>query len=154
MSEFNNYHRVPRIEPYVPDRAELLGDETKQFSDADIGKPVKYSGETMVACVSGDNIVGFVTSVEPYSQGGHSVGAVKRDVNTEFLCTDEAGGLSVGDYVTAGTITALGTTGPAPGPNVLVDATPATAPAHKWQVVATYVTPSTAGDQVMVQKVG
>lgn len=154
MSDFNNVQRVPRIEPYVPDRTELLGDNTKQFSDKDIGKAVKYDGVAMILCADGDPIVGFVTAVEAYSSQGYSVGSVKMDVNTEALGTDEDGGLAVGDFVQAGTPVVLGTANGANGQNVVAMVTPASVAAHKWQVVATYVTPSTAGDQVMLRKVG
>lgn len=119
MSDFNNVHRVPRIEPYVPDRTELLGTTSGDYNDQDIGKAVKVSGNACVACAAGDAIEGFVTSVNVGTKGGYSVGGVKRDINTEFTVRDEDGGLAIGDYVVAGTPTALGTALPSSGENVI-----------------------------------
>lgn len=95
------------IQPYMPDYTENLGDNTGQFNDQDIGKAVKYSGDTMVLCASADDIVGFITSVEPGTKDGHSIGAVRKQGRMEVL--DEAGTLAVGDFVEAGTAGTLGT---------------------------------------------
>jgi len=95
------------IQPYKPDYTENLGDNTGQYSDQDIGKAVKYSGSTMVLCADGDEIVGFVTSVEPGTKDGHSIGAVRKEGRMEAL--DEAGSLTVGTAVVAGTAGTLGT---------------------------------------------
>lgn len=115
------------IQPYMPDFAESLGDNTGQYNDQDIGKAVKYDGDAMIACASGDEIVGFVTAVEPGTKDGFSIGAVRKDGRMEAL--DEAGTLAVGGLVVAGTATALGTAGKQ---NVIAGA-PAT---YKWVVVA------------------
>lgn len=142
--------RYLRIDPYVPDRVERLGDNTGQFSDKDIGKPVKYNGEAMVLCASGDPIVGFVTAVEPGTKDGYSIGAVRMDTNQEQYATDEAGTLSVGDIVSAGTEVDLGTANPANGPNVLVIADPS-AVIHRWEVVSVHAVG--AGSRVLLRKV-
>lgn len=143
--------RVLKISPYLPSRVEALGTNANQFAQADIGKPVKYDGDTMVLCASGDDMVGIITSVEPYTDGGHSVGAVAMDVNAEAEATDEAGTLAIGDLVFCGTAAALGTAVPSTGPNVLVDAAIAAANVHRWQVVAIYGT-GAAGDGVLIRK--
>ncbi len=99
--------RAVLIQPYRPDWTENLGNNTGQYNDQDIGKGVKYSGDTMVLVADGDEIVGFVTAVEPGTKDGHSIGAVRKEGRVEAL--DEAGTLSVGDKVVAGTAGTLGT---------------------------------------------
>jgi hypothetical protein len=143
--------RVLKVAPYLPSRVEALGTSANQFAQADIGKCVKYSDDTMVLCTDGDDIAGIITSVEPYTDGGHSVGAVNMDVNAEAWATDEAGSLSVEDLVFCGTPAALGTAAPSTGPNVKVDASIAAANVHRWQVVAIYGT-GTAGDGLLIRK--
>jgi hypothetical protein len=99
------------ISPYTPDRTELIGTNAKQASSVDIGKPVKLSGNTVVPCADGDEIYGFIASVEAGSKDGYSVGGVVCDVGREVWATDESGSLAVGNLVTAGTVAALGTEG-------------------------------------------
>lgn len=133
------------ITPYVPDRAELIGNTSKQASYLDIGKPVKLTGDTVVLCADGDEIYGFIASVEAYSKNGHSVGGVVCDAGREMVAIDEAGGLAVSDLVVAGTAVAFGTAG---GPNVKTGS-PTT---QRWMVVGTEVSPSTAGKEVLLRK--
>lgn len=95
------------IDPYRPDDTENLGDNTGQYNDQDAAKGVKYSGDAMVACADGDEIVGFVTSVNPGTKDGYSVGGVKKWGRVE--AKDEAGTLAVGNEVVAGTAGTLGT---------------------------------------------
>jgi len=143
------YKKYLRIDPYVPDRVEALGDNTGQFSSDDIGKAVKQNaGGYMEQCASGDQIYGFVTAVEPATEDGHSIGSVSCDVNKQAYAVDEAGGLSLGTRVVAGTPIALGTKAP-DGGNVIA-ATGAT-DVHTWIVVETYG--GAAGDKVLLQKV-
>ena len=140
-----------RVEPYVPDRTESLGDNTGQFATADIGKAVKQNaGGYLELCASGDEIFGFVTAVEPYTQDGHTIGSVNQDVNRQAWATDEAGGLAYGDNVVAGAVTALGTI-EANGSNVIARAVPAVGDMHIWTVVETFG--AAIGDQVLLQKV-
>lgn len=143
------FKKEMRVEPYVPDRTESLGDNTGQFASADIGKAVKQNaGGHLELCASGNEIYGFVTAVEPYTKDGHTIGSVCNDVNRQAYATDEAAGLVLGDRVTAGTPTALGTTLPN-GSNVIVAV--AATPIHTWIVVETYG--GAAGDKVLLQKV-
>ena len=140
-----------RVEPYVPDRTESLGDNTGQYADADIGKALKMNaGGYLELCADGDEIYGFATAVEPYTKDGHSIGSVCCDVNRQMYAVDEAGGLALGANVVAGTPTALGTA-LTNGQNVKVRAVPAVGDIHKWIVVETYG--GTAGDKVLLQKV-
>lgn len=132
--------------PYLPDRTELIGNDTGQASAIDIGKAVKLSGNAVVAAASGNDIYGFISSVEAGTSGGYSVGAVACDVGREAIAIDEAGGLAVGDLVVAGTAVALGTAG---GGNV-ISGSPAI---HKWQVIGIEGAASTAGEQILLRKV-
>jgi hypothetical protein len=143
--------RVLKITPYLPDRVEALGTNANQFAQADIGKAVKYSDDTMVLCTDGDDIVGIITAVEPYTDGGHTIGAVKMDVGAEAWATDEVGNLAVGGLVFCGTPAALGTAAPSTGPNVKTEASVAAANLHRWEVVAIYGT-GTAGDGLLIRK--
>lgn len=137
--------RQPRINPYVPDRAEKIGDNTKQATSVDIGKPVKMDGDTVVLCASGDEIYGIVASVEAGSVDGHSYGGVVCDPGRDAVVIDEAGGLTVGALVVAGTAVAFGTA----GPGKVIAGAPAV---HKWQVIGIENDPSVAGEEVLIQK--
>jgi len=146
---FGSTNRKLRVNPYIPGRNELLGDNTGQFSAAtDVGKPVKLSGDTVVLCAAGDEIYGFIESIEPGTWNGYSVGVVLADPGHEMYATDEDGDLSVGDLVVAGTAVALGTANAATGPNV--DGAAGTEDGiDRWRVVAVYTTPA---DQVLIRK--
>jgi len=132
------------IQPYQPDFTENLGDNTGQYSDSDIGKAMKYSGDTVVLCADGDEILGFVQSVEPGTKDGHSIGSIRKDGRA--IALDEAGTLSVGDIVTAGT---AGTLGTAAYNNVKVAGTPGDV-ITKWQVIRAG---SGAGTEVLLERV-
>lgn len=133
------------VTPYVPDRAEKIGNTSKQATYLDIGKPVKLSGDGVVLCADGDDIYGFIASVEAYSKNGYSIGGVVCDAGREIVAIDEAGGLAVGGLVVASTAVAFGTVG---GPNVKTGSPSI----HRWIVVGTEVSPSTAGKEVLLRK--
>lgn len=145
-------NRQMTISPYVPDRTESLGTSSNDFAQEDIGKFVKWAGGAMVLCADGEDIVGVVTAVEPYTKNGFTIGSVKSDHGVEAWATDEVGSLAVGDLVFCGTAIALGTANGANGPNVKVEAAVAAANIHKWEVVANYGDGS-AGDKVLIRKV-
>ena len=136
--------RQSLIDPYRPDRTENLGDDTSEYSDQDVGKAVKLSGDTMVMCASGDEIQGFVASVNVGTTDGYSVGGVTSDVGTRQWALDEAGSLAVGGLVVAGTAGVLGTLARA---NVIAG----TPTRHKWEVIR--VDGTGAGRTVLLQKV-
>jgi hypothetical protein len=119
---FGDLNRVPRIQPYIPARVERLGATTDnpKMSSTEVGKAVKLYGDTVVPCVEGDEIYGFVESVEAGTQRGYAIGGVLCDPGAEILARDEAGSLAVGDLVVCGTVTATGTALPAAGQNVKV----------------------------------
>jgi hypothetical protein len=138
---YGTMHRVAEVDPYRPARTELIGDNTGQASTNDIGKPVKLSGDTVVLCTAGDEIYGFVESVEPGTVGGYSHGGVLCSSGNQVYATDEDGDLVVGDLVVAGTAVAFGTANPATGPNV--DKAAGTEDGiDRWQVVAVYSAPA------------
>jgi hypothetical protein len=118
--------RAVLIQPYRPDVTENLGDNTGQYNDQDIGKGVKYSGDAMVAVADGDEIVGFVTAVEPGTKDGFSIGAVRKEGRVQAL--DTVGNLAVGALVVASTAGTLGTY----ALQQVKTGTPAT---YKWIVV-------------------
>lgn len=118
------------IQPYTPDEVENLGNNTGQYSSADIGKPLKYNGDIMDAPASGDAIAGFVTSVEPGTKDGHSIGAVRK--TGRMFALDEAGTLTVGAVVVAGTPVALGTQSQA---NVIAEPIAGDAGVFPWIVL-------------------
>lgn len=108
------------ISPYTPDRVELIGTNAKQASSTDIGKAVKLAGDAVVVCADGDEIYGFIASVEAGSKNGYSIGGVVCDAGREVYANDLAGGLAVGDLVVASTAVALGTAHHANGAHVKV----------------------------------
>jgi hypothetical protein len=153
---FGGANRAPRINPYLPARTESLDGNGSTFSYKDIGKPVVLYGDRVRAAVSGQEIYGFVESVEAATQGGYGVGGVLCDVGQDVLAVDQAGDLVVGDLVVAGTATAIGTQTPALGANVIradqesSEYVPYVV--HRWMVLAYYGVKG-EGKQVMLRKV-
>lgn len=153
---FGGVNRAPRINPYLPARTESLDGAGSTFSYKDIGKPVVLYGDRVRAAVSGQEIYGFIESVEAATQGGYGVGGVLCDVGQDVLAVDEVGDLAVGDLVVAGTITAVGTQTPALGAKVIKASQESSEYApyvvHRWMVLAYYGVQG-AGKQVMLRKV-
>ncbi|NCC41257.1 MAG: hypothetical protein EOM21_17855 [Gammaproteobacteria bacterium] len=120
LERFGSVHRAPRINPYLPARTERLGatSDNPKFSLKDIGKPVKLSGDTCVLATDGDEIYGFIESVNAGTNDGYAIGGVICDPGLEALAVDEVGNLAVGDLVVAGTPVAIGTAIAAKGANV------------------------------------
>ena len=120
LERFGSVHRAPRINPYLPARTERLGATTDnpKMSPREMGKPVKLSGDTCVLCADGDEIYGFVESVNAGTNDGYAIGGVICDPGLEALAVDEVGNLAVGDLVVAGTPVPIGTALPAKGANV------------------------------------
>ena len=131
------------VSEYDQRDTEQLGDDTKQFSDADKGKAVKYSDDTMVLCADGDDIVGFVETIEAYTSNGHSLGTVKKTGRVK-VTNAGAGALSVGDLVVAAAQPALGTAGTA-----VKAGAPVT---YKWAVVWLETDGSVSSD-VIIERV-
>jgi hypothetical protein len=153
---FGGVNRAPRINPYLPARTESLDGNGSTFSYKDIGKPVVLYGDRVRGAVSGQEIYGFVESVEAATQGGYGVGGVLCDVGQDVLAVDQVGDLVVGDLVVAGTATAIGTQTPALGANVIRAEQESSEYVpyivHRWMVMAYYGVQG-AGKQVMLRKV-
>lgn len=109
------------IRPTAPSKASLtvrLGTAATpvaNFSDKELNKTVKLAGESQFALTAvGDKIEGFVTSVEQATQNGWSIGGVVDEgiawaIADGLQATAGTGTIAVGDYVVAGSATALGT---------------------------------------------
>lgn len=157
---FGGVSRAPRINPYIPARTELFtaGGGGAKVSYLDIGKPVKLAGNFCTLAVSGEQIYGFIESVEAGTSGGYAVGGVLADCGLDVLAVDEVGNLAVGDFVEAGTATALGTATPTLGANVIKFAPVVNSLgvneilSGRWQVLAYYGVQG-AGRQVMLRRV-
>ena len=138
---FSGYHRVMVIDPYNPARTELLGTNAGQASSSDVGKAVKLSGAGTVLATDGDEIYGFVESVNVGTSNGYSVAGVLCNSGNEAYATDTGGTCVVGDLVVADDQAAFGTAVAATGAPVKKAA--GTEPGiHRWIVVAAYTTPT------------
>lgn len=93
--------------------AALGPNSSTTFETDDVGKPVKLgTANNYVLCVDGDEIQGFVTSVEPFTvNSGFSFGGVLLNGRKEVVNGAGQAQLAVGDFVVAYTQTALGTAG-------------------------------------------
>jgi hypothetical protein len=113
------------IRPYVAAQTARLGPGTgssNAFNDADIGKFVKLVGDSRYDLAAvGDEIEGFVESIQPASLDGYSIGGVRRAFNGErkevlldgLQGTPGTGAIAIGDYVLVGTVVARNTALPA-----------------------------------------
>lgn len=84
----------------------LYGTKTDRFSDADHNKAVKLSTSgTMVLCAEGDEMEGFVETIEPATADGFSVGScVTHGTNVRWWVSGD--NLEIGDFVVCGNQTA------------------------------------------------
>jgi hypothetical protein len=121
----------------------LLGVNKKEpYSQNDVGKSVKLVGNGRFGlCADGEEIEGFITSVEPYTTEGYAVGSVRRRMNGKLVYT--TGPIALGDQVVSAAQTAVGVKVDAKefGYPTVKRGTPAT---HKWRVLWL----SNAGDNV------
>ena len=84
-------------------------------TDKDVGKPVKQSGDSAYGiCSAADAIEGIVTSVETGLYDQYVIGGVVRSgfanvIARGLQATEGTGTLAIGDYVLAGTQTAVQT---------------------------------------------
>jgi len=77
------------------------------ITDADVNKPVKISATSLVAlCSDGDQIYGFINSVERGTQDGKVVVGIQVD-GRRWVTT--SGTVAIGEIVEAATNTAAGT---------------------------------------------
>jgi hypothetical protein len=100
-----------------------FGVDTEDFKFVKLGAESRY-----VLAAAGDKIEALVSSVEPATQGGYSIGGIahaaslmghKMYVIADGLqATPGTGAIAVGDYVVVGTVTAKGTALPDRFPKV------------------------------------
>lgn len=111
------------------------------LSDSDVNKLVKLTGESRFDLAAvGNEIEGYITSVEPATQGGFSIGGVCQEgrlyVTFDGLqATPGTGVVAAGDYVVTGTPVAKGTALTVP-PKVCKATAAATGIVFKWRVVS------------------
>jgi hypothetical protein len=135
--------------PARVESAALGASTSAKMVTADEGKAVTLaSSNNYVLAGVGDEIEGFVSSVEPYTvNGGFSFGGVKRD--GRMICEVDASQVStvaVGGLVVAGTQAALGTAG-------LPTVKGGTPTIFLWRVLRILTGPGAAGDTVLIERV-
>lgn len=109
-----------------------LGTASPKLTDADVGFPVKLGADsTFIKCVDGDQIEGFISSVETAPIDDRAFGGVKTG---KFLSVTVYGPIAIGDYLVAETV---GRVKKAPAVTV-GDAT--TVPKYVWRYVSGGVT--------------
>lgn len=144
-----------------------LGNNTDQFDTVDVGQAVKLdsTGSTYVQCADGDEMEGFVISVEPFNvNSGFSFGSVQRDKRVKAqVAANEGGTLAIGDHLVIGTPIALGTASGYPQvkagvaaaqdgttPFAYTERTPNT---FIWRVIEILTGTGVAGDLVLIERV-
>lgn len=108
----------------------------------EVGKFVKQNGESRFSlCAVGDQIEGFINSIEPATVDGHTLGTVlseigqyKEVVFDGLQATPGVGALAIGDRVVCGSVVAKGTALSA-APKVC-KATTQTGMDYVWRVVS------------------
>lgn len=110
------------------------------WTDAEKGKPVRLVAESRYdLCAVGNDIEGFVSSVEVGTTDGFTIGGVFRNGKFEVTfdglqATPGTGVIAVGDIVVAGTPVAKGTA--LTGAPKVCKATTAANVVQKWRVVS------------------
>lgn len=130
--------------------AALGASSSAKLNDNDVGKPVKMgSAQNYVVCSAGDDIEGFVVSIEANTvNDGFSFGSVIR--NKRMLAQVDAaqtGTLAVGEYAVAGASSALGTKDTYPKVKE-------GSPSHfHWRCIRIVSGTGAAGDLVLLEKI-
>jgi hypothetical protein len=111
-------HRIVPTAPTEASKTVRLGAGTGAANNFDLkeqGKAVKLVAESRYdLCAAGDEIEGFITSVEGATQNGYSIGGIAQE-DLQWATADGLQGtlgvgvIAVGDYILAGTLTAKGT---------------------------------------------
>ena len=112
-----------------------------RYADVDVGKPVKLAAESQYnLTAAGDEIEGFISSVESAPSGGFSIGGIVEEgqFNVTLDCiqaTPGTGTVAIGDYVVTGTVVARGTAMTV-YPKVCKATGAGTTLNYKWRVVS------------------
>lgn len=108
------HYIAPRV-PQAAARTVRLGTTGAKFNASDVSKLVKLAAESQYnLCAAGDPIEAVVAAVESATSAGFAIGSIFDSgaffaVADGLQATPGTGVLAVGDYVVAGTATALGT---------------------------------------------
>lgn len=108
------HYIAPRV-PQAAARTVRLGTTGAKFVPDDAGKVIKLAAESQFnLCAAGDHIEAIVAAVETAPSGGFSIGSIYESgaffaVADGIQATPGTGTIAVGDFVVAGTQTALGT---------------------------------------------
>lgn len=149
MTDF--YFTEQTSAPPADNQQAALGvDANNPLVDADIGKPVKLAAnQNYVVCTSGDEIEGFVSSINPAPvNSGFSFGSVVRNKRkTVQVDAAELGTAAIGGYVLAGTSAALGTADTYP------QVTLGSPTVFRWRIIRIVSGTGVAGDLLLVERV-
>lgn len=153
--------------PYETAESARLGVSTStKLNDNDVGKPVTLSADRFVVAGDGEEIYGFVSSIEPFTVDGYSFGGVIRE--GRFYAKVVAAGttLVAGDFVVAAAQAAVNTAQDYPvikkAPNkVWTDAgegekdvtLPDVLGKHAWRVLSLLGDGGEAGDVVLIERI-
>ena len=130
--------------PFAPSKSARLGAGTgaaNNLTDSEVNKLVKLVGESRFDLAAvGNEIEGYLTSVETATQGGYSFGGYcdsgRMYVTFDGLqATPGTGTVAVGDFVVTGTAVAKGTA-LTNAPKVCKATAAATGIVFKWRVVS------------------
>lgn len=136
-----------------------LGAAGTYYTDAERGKAVKLIGDgNYGVCAAGDEIEGFVSSIENFTADNQTVGSVRvgpsGNKKEAFIAT---AGWAIGNYVVADAQAALGTYNdaaqfPRPRVKLTADQVAATISAlkFKWRIIAVLANAVGAANSVVV----
>lgn len=152
-------------DPLAQIESVALGAGSNEYDSDDVGKAVKLSGaNTAVLCVEGDEIEGFITSVEGNTvNSGYSFGSIKR--NRRMLAevgANQSGNITLYGLVVADAQAAAGTAGIAKvkdgtaasqsgtTPFAYTERTPNT---FLWRVIRIVSGTGATGDTVLLERI-
>ena len=109
MSTFRFNAKVQ--DPFSDITDAALGTTGQGWGDAEVGKAVKLSSaNNYILCTNGDEIEGFVVSMEPVTvNGGVSFGSVQRNGRMLAKLASGVTGAAVGNFVVEAAQEAVGT---------------------------------------------
>lgn len=137
-------------DPHADVISAQLGTTNGAFSSDDAGQAVKLgAANAYVQCADGDEMEGFVTSVEPFTvNAGKSFGSVQRNKRViAQVAANEPATVDVGEKVLCGTPISLGTANGKPQVKV------GTPTDHVWRCIRILSGTGAAGDDVLIERV-
>lgn len=133
----------------------LGADGTHPFTEADVGKAVKLAASNnMILATNGDEIDGFVNTVEHYTvNSGFGFGGVRREGRQIALVgSNQSGTLDVGEYVVADTQTTLNTANQTDGTSLPYVKT-GTPTYNHWRCIRIISGTGVPGDKVLLERI-